>query len=321
MGGAYAGIFTSTDRENVMKWLITLSGLALAVLFQHAALATTTLRTAAQVDAEPKFVAADHYGEPVIEGLCIDLFRAIEKTDPGLAFSGDQSWSPSARIDANLHAGVLDVACGMIANRQRPQDRLLQPALFSLRYVLLARAGETATVADWRDVVAMGGNNVVLSMHGTGPSHLLSTIPALRVDAGSSTVQQNLDKLLAGRGRFFYYRLPAAHPVIRRYVAQGQVRVLPVVMLEAPAYMLIGRHVPPATARRIEAALCRLRASGVIGALNRKWAVADAGPAPHSGERDRQDRRHGATMAESTDLVKELQHGCESDQDRYRSYR
>ena len=307
-----------------MKWLIILQhGLALAMLSQHAALATTTLRTAAQADAEPKFVAAEYYGEPVVEGLCIDLFRAIEKADASLAFSGDQRWSPSARIDANLHAGLLDVACGMIRTEHRIRDQLLlQPALFSLRYLLLARAGDTVAVNNWHDVIGLGTDNVVLSVYGTGPSRVLSSMPALRVDAGSSTVQQNIHKLLAGRGRFFYYRLPAAHPVIRRYLASGQIRVLPAVMLEAPAYMMIGRHVAPATARRIQAALCKLSDSGELAALARKWSAAANAAPPHGCcQRDRQPRRHGATMAESTDLAKERNDGCESNQDRYRSYR
>ncbi|NYE58854.1 glutamate/aspartate transport system substrate-binding protein [Duganella sp. 1224] len=304
-----------------MNWLTALPGLILAGLTAGRAPAATVLRTAAQTDSEPKFVRADHDGEAVVDGLCVDIFRAIEKTDAGLRFSGEQQWRPSARIEANLHAGLLDVACGMTANPQRPQERLLQPALFSLRYVLLARAADPASVANWRDVAALGADNVVLSMHGTGPSQLLAAMPALRVDAGSSSVRHNLDKLLAGRGRFFYYRQPGAHPVIRHYLARGQVRVLPAVMLEAPAYLMVGRQVPPVTMRRIEAALCRLRASGELGALNRKWAVADAGPPPDSGQRDRQSGRHGATMTASTDLAKEHNDGCENHEDRHRSYR
>lgn len=305
-----------------MHWLITLSGLALATLSQHAALAATTLRTAAQMDSEPKFVAAEYYGEPVVEGLCVDIFHAIEKIDAGLVFSGDQNWSPSARIDANLHSGLLDVACGMIRTEHRIKDQqLLQPALFSLRYMLLARAGDVVAVDDWHDVVGLGSDNVVLSIYGTGPSRQLSSLPALRVDAGSSTVQQNIHKLLAGRGRFFYYRQPAAHPVIRDYLARGQIRVLPAVMLEAPAYLMIGRHVAPAITRRIEAALWKLSGGGQLAALARQWSVTPAvspGQPPlsgHPGHRDRQPRRRSATMAESTDLAKERNDGCESNQD------
>lgn len=147
-----------------MKWLL-ISPLALTANTYAA-----PLRTAAQTEAEPKFIAGDHFGEPLVQGLCIDIFRAIEKTDSELVFTGDQSWSPSARIDANLGAGWLDVACGMIKTAQRQDRLLLEPALFSLQYVLMARADDTVNVSGWQDIVQMGGENVVLSVNGTGPS-------------------------------------------------------------------------------------------------------------------------------------------------------
>jgi ABC-type amino acid transport substrate-binding protein len=261
-----------------MHWLITrLPGLTLAALailpfLPARAQGVTTIRTAAQTDSEPKFVAAGYHGEPVVEGLCIDIFHAIEKIDGNLSFRGDQSWLPSARIDAHLQAGLLDAACGMIRTAQRAREQqLVEPALFSMHYVLLARADDTAAINDWQDIIRLGNDNVVLSMNGTGPSHQLSTIPALRVDAGSASVQQNIHKLLARRGRFFYFRLPAAHPVIRSYCAQRQIRVLPAVMPAVPAYMMIGRHVPAATSRRIESALRKLKESGELARIAHKW--------------------------------------------------
>ncbi|MYM66112.1 transporter substrate-binding domain-containing protein [Pseudoduganella sp. FT55W] len=254
-----------------MKWLL----ISLMALTANAC--ATTLRTAAQTEAEPKFIAGDHYGEPVVQGLCIDIFRAIEKTDSGLLFSGDQGWSPSARIDANLNAGLLDVACGMTKTAERQDRQLLEPALFSLQYVLLARADDTVAVSRWQDIIQMGGENVVLSVNGTGPSRQLSTIPALRVDAGSASVRQNLHKLMIGRGRFFYYRSPANHPLIREYCAHRQIRVLPGVMRQAQAYMLVGPHVPPAIQQRLSAALRKLKDSGELDHLAKKWQVAGSG--------------------------------------------
>ena len=254
-----------------MKWLL----ISLMALSANAGAAT--LRTAAQTEAEPKFIAGDHYGEPIVQGLCIDIFRAIEKVDDELRFTGDQHWSPSARIEANLNAGVLDVACGMIKTPQRQDHLLLEPALFTLQYVLLARADDTVAVSRWQDIVQMGGENVVLSLNGSGPSHQLSTIPALRIDAGSASVRQNLHKLLIGRGRFFYYRSPATHPLIREYCARHQVRVLPGVMLQAHTYMLIGQHLPPATVQRLSTALHKLKDNGELDHLAKKWQVSGNG--------------------------------------------
>jgi ABC-type amino acid transport substrate-binding protein len=262
-----------------MKWLIAiLSSLALGLGLglPAAAQGAVTLRTAAQTESEPKFVAAAQAGEPVVQGICIDIFRAIEKVDGDLQFTGDQSWSPSVRIDATMQAGLLDVACGMAKIPSREQDRMLPPPLFTLHYVLVARADDPVSIASWQDVQRLPDNNVVLSLHGTGPSRQLATIPALRVDAGSISVQQNLHKLLIGRGRFFYTRLPAQNPLIRNYCALHRIRVLPAVMHDAPVYMMVGRHVPQATVQRLSHALHKLRDSGKLDRLAKKWKVSGA---------------------------------------------
>jgi ABC-type amino acid transport substrate-binding protein len=86
--------------------------------------------------------------------------------------------------------------------------------------------------------------------------------------------RQNLHKLMLGRGRFFYYRSPAAHPLIREYCEQHQIRVLPGVMLQAQTYMLVGQHVPPATVQRLTQALRKLKDSGELDQLAKRWKVS-----------------------------------------------
>jgi len=238
------------------------------------AAAATVLRTAAQAQSEPKFVEAGEAGRHAVGGLCVELFRALEKTDGELRFTGDQGWSPPARIDAGMQSGALDVACGLVrTTRRAARATALLPALFTLHYVLLARAGDAAAVASLDDVAHLAGDNVVLSMQGSGPSQQLQEMTALPVDAGTSTVRQNLDKLLMGRGRFFYYRLPGLNPVIREYCGKHQIKVLPAVMRNEPVYLMLARHVPPAAAQRLQAALRKLKDSGELDQLLRKWKV------------------------------------------------
>jgi len=62
------------------------------------------IRVAAQSDSEPKFVAQG----AAVAGSCIDIFRAIEKVEPGLKFVGDQQWMPLKRIEAMVVGHKLD---------------------------------------------------------------------------------------------------------------------------------------------------------------------------------------------------------------------
>lgn len=245
-----------------------------ALLAASGAGAAATLRTAAQLQSEPKFVGVEEHGRQSVQGLCVDIFRAIERKDSELVFTGDQTWSPPARIDANIVAHQLDAACGLVRNDRRSAHfTALEPSLFALRYVLLSRADDPAQVAGWDDVIRLRDNNVVLAMQGTGPSRQLEEIADLPVDAGSAGVRQNLQKLMMGRGRFFYYRLPALNPTIREYCEQRKIKVLPAVMRTAPTYLMVGKHVHPEVRQRLQNAIRKLKDSGELDQLIRKWGV------------------------------------------------
>jgi ABC-type amino acid transport substrate-binding protein len=93
----------------------------------------------------------------------------------------------------------------------------------------------------------------------------------LQIDASATNTTMNLQKLMAGRGRFFLHRTPGLHGLLERAGALSKVRILPTVMLKAPLYMVLGRQVDPLVAERVRAALEQMARSGELDQLLKKW--------------------------------------------------
>lgn len=226
------------------------------------------LRTAAQQATAPKFVQA----EGGVAGLCVDIHRAIEKTDPGLRITGDQQWRPLPRLEAELRSGVLDIGCGLMRNREREAElAYAEPALFSMSYHLVARADDPVDVLSWDDVRGLGDKGTILAIHGFGHVARLKELGGLTVDSGAVDAPTNLRKLLAGRGRFYYHRSPGIAGEIRKAGLDGKVRILPTMMDSQRFYMVAGRHVAGSTLARLNRALAQLDASGELKRLFGKW--------------------------------------------------
>ena len=155
-----------------------------------------------------------------------------------------------------------------------------EPPLFTFRYALAVRKDDDVAVSNWNDVIRLGRDNVVLVVHGMGPSRQLEDIAGLPLDAGSSTIQQNFDKLLAHRGRFVYYKAPGFERLLRQHCMQDKIKILPATMNTQSLYMVIGKHVPAATTQRLQLAIRKLKDSGELGRIQNKWENFNPDHAP-----------------------------------------
>lgn len=245
---------------------------ALGLLLGAHALASD-IRTVAQQGSAPKFIAIDVDGKAQVGGLCIEIMRAIERADPSLRFVGDQQWQPLMRAELGLAAGTLDAACGLIrtAEREAKYDFIDTP-LFPASYLLVVRADDQVRVNDWQDVRNLGERGVILSIHGyAGILAHLRGVGGLRVDAGGRDAKVNLEKLLAGRGRFFIHRSPGIAGAIASAGLQDRVKVLPTIMYSENFCMMVSKTMAPQVKEKINQALVQLSASGELAKLSKKW--------------------------------------------------
>jgi len=233
----------------------------------------TEIRTVAQYASEPKFVALDPNGSNAIGGFCIDVLRAIERVDPTLKFVGDQTWQPLPRIEARLGNGQLDAVCALL--REDPREAkytFIEPPVMPVNFYLVARADDDVQIASWDDVRKLGQQGVILSINGIGILRKLRQEGGLQIDAGTYTAKGNLEKLLAGRGRFYYRHSPGLETEIRTAGMTGKVKILPTVMQSEQWYMALSKTIPADTADRIRKAIDTLKTHGELEKIQKKWA-------------------------------------------------
>jgi glutamate/aspartate transport system substrate-binding protein len=228
------------------------------------------LRVAAQVGTEPKFLSAD---TGAVIGLCTDILRAIERIDPGLKFTGDQLWMPVTRVMTELAAGAQDAACAMQHTPDRDRKFIyLEPALFEVDYVLLARRDDPVDIRSWEDLRSLRPQPVVLVNRGFAVSATLQSIPGIQVDASAADTKLNLEKLVAGRARLYFHRGPGIPRMLERAGVAAKVRILPDALLHTGSYLVLGKHVDAAIAERLRLALAHLEKSGELQAIVKKWS-------------------------------------------------
>jgi ABC-type amino acid transport substrate-binding protein len=230
---------------------------------------TVALRTAAQEGTEPKFIAD---GAGRIVGLCIDIMRAVELLDPKLQFIGDQRWKPLIRAYSELESGAQDVQCAVQRTPEREQRfHFLGPALYTIEYHFLLRMQDNAAIHSWDDVRRMAPDNVVLVNRGFAAGDILAAMGGIVVDANSTSPQQNLQKLVAGRGRLFFHRGPGLNKLLERTGNADKVRILPQVMYSAKLYFATSKKLPADINERLEHVLFALEKNGELERLMRKW--------------------------------------------------
>ena len=245
-------------------------GVLAAALLCCTGVAATELRTAAQEGTEPKFLKDPRTGAAA--GICIDIMRAIERVDPGLHFSGEQRWLPLIRMYAGMDAGTLDAFCGLSHSPERDlKYRFVGPALFSVRYHLVARREDPVVIANWDDVRKLGADSVILANRGFGGVTILQDAGMHLIDASTGSPQLNVQKLVAHRGRFFFHRNPGLQVLLDSTGYGAKVRILPTEMARSALFFVVSKHVSADVAERLRAALLMLEKSGELESIARRW--------------------------------------------------
>ncbi|MBC3809582.1 transporter substrate-binding domain-containing protein [Undibacterium seohonense] len=237
----------------------------LLLSIQIPALAVVVIRTAAQESSEPKFIALHQNHQVAIGGICVDIFRAIEKRNPEIQFSGDQVWMPRMRIDANFIENRIDAICGVQnIERNTAQYKLLDTPLFSVDYLLAVRADDPIEVTTWEEIRALNNDGIILVLRGFGITDILQNMGGLKIDNGATSSLSNLRKLLAGRGRFYCHRSPGIKKSISQAGFEKQVRLLESPKLSEKFYMGLRKNLPEKHITMINDSLLFLHKSGEL---------------------------------------------------------
>lgn len=233
---------------------------ACLAIMPTAAAATAVLRTAAQGNNTIKFKLN---GER--KGVCVDVFQALERIDPGLRFAGWDQPMSLPRVETALADHQLDVFCGLIRTPARDAKfSFIDVPVYTVRHRIAVRMGDPIQVRSLDDIRKLGPGAVVMVLKGTAHEESLRRQGGLTLDASTQHLDVHLRKLVHGRGRFLYHTETALLRTIDMEKLGGQVKLLPVVLKEDNMLFAVSRGVPAATVDKLRHALQQMADRGEL---------------------------------------------------------
>ena len=224
--------------------------------------------------AQDGFTAKFNFENKAKPGIVIEIFRAIEKIDPGVKFVGYEVKASTARVEDSVVTGEVDTFFGLVKTPERTHKyQYVDTPLYTTRGILVARANDPVQIRGWDDIRVLGDAGGVLVARGTSHASHLKSLGGLSVDDQSATTVGNLRKLLAGRGRFFFASDINAAEEIRALKLDAQVKILPVNFWETQIYAVFSRKTHPAIVKRISDDLKMLEKTGELKKIYARYIM------------------------------------------------
>ncbi len=255
----------------MMKMYRTFVVIVFFVLMMVSSVDGVELKTGYQENSFPKYVLDQSETLADATGICVDILAALERDVPDLTFSVTKA-SPFKRILHELEKGGTDFFCCAARKEEREKkDIYLDTPVYKCSYIVAVRADDTISVENFDDIRKLAPDNVILTNAGTAAERFLKKQGGLSIDARGKDIPQNLKKLQAKRGRFYFFHdLGLASTLKRGFQGQG-LKVLPASFREYHHYAVFAKHSDPEVVDRVGAALKKLAERGELKAIFEKY--------------------------------------------------
>lgn len=228
--------------------------------------APLALRVMAQESIPPKWIAT----RTGLRGLCPDILLAIERIEPRLKFSRSIEIRSIPFLEKGLERGTIDGACALLdTDRRRAIARIAGPPLYAVRHRLAARVDDKVSIGSLAELAAL--KPLINTQRNASYAEQLRAL-GLEVDDSSGDNTVNLNKIIAGHGRFFYINELTLNWMLENEGFKGKVRMLDWVVREEPIYFHLSKKTPAVAVHLVDSALDRLEASGELAKIHAKWS-------------------------------------------------
>lgn len=226
-----------------------------------------TLRTVQQASSVVKY---DPDGAPQRPGLCMEVLRAVERTDPGLRFTGLEQVMPLRRVERLLAEGQIDAFFCLLRSPERERQwRYVPVPLYAVRHVIAQRADDNRGVDSLLDLATMSQVKPVLVTRGSVLGRKLETVGVNLAEVSSE--REALQMLVLGRTDAIYGQDINLARHIRDAHLADKVRLGRTVFLEDAQFLAVRHDLPGAIVDRLTDALRKLERDGVLRLLSEKY--------------------------------------------------
>jgi ABC-type amino acid transport substrate-binding protein len=243
-----------------MTYLINLL-IIFSFFYSYAESSPIFLKTSAQ-DFPPKY----YLENGKMQGYAVEVIKALEKEDPSLHFSGYENFATIPRIEAMLEDGSIDVFVAAFKTKAREAKfNFLNTPIAEFNYVMAVRSDDPVNARSFDDIRKLKTDNKILTLFGTALATYLKNQKGLNVDDGSANVSNNVAKLLAKRGRFFFVTDAGLNDYLEKHEEEShKIRRLPANFGKEKQYIAVSKKLAPDIRDRISKTLMKLKSSGQL---------------------------------------------------------
>jgi ABC-type amino acid transport substrate-binding protein len=213
----------------------------------------------------PKYYISSSSGKTRVNGLCIDIIKAVEKELTEIKITAKKEFVPFKRIQGNLEEGKIDVFFGFAKNSKRLEKyKFIDIPIYEVNHVIAVKADDNINIKTLEDTGKLKGNKTILTNFGTATEKFLKEKENLTIDAGGKTLSVNLEKLLLGRGRMVYFHDLGLYGTVKRNFNSGKIKILPVSFRKYFHYIAFSKKVPTEVIDKVKDAVKKLKDNGTL---------------------------------------------------------
>ncbi|MBV8466958.1 MAG: hypothetical protein JO218_13525, partial [Burkholderiales bacterium] len=168
--------------------------------------------------------------------------------------------------------GHIDVSLSAKSPTRAARYHFLEPAIETTRVRVLARAEDAIRIDKLDDLAALGDKGILLALPGSTPYSMVVGHPGIVLDAPPISIQQLLQKLIVGRGRFALGLERSMQFTAFKLGATRQFRWEPVILGELSLHLVASRRLSPERLARLDAAWKKLAASPKLKEVIQRYA-------------------------------------------------
>ena len=227
------------------------------------------IKTAAQESAPKYFTNEDNS----MAGLCVDIIRAIERTDPEIKFSGYNHFLPFNRLQRQLEDGDLDVFLGFKKTPARlSKYRFVEVPLYQLDYKLATLSQDGIDNIQLENLNDLDPEMRVLTIKGTAAASFLHEKQrSFVVDDSARSPTKMILMLKHGRARLAFYHDLGLFFVINRMNAGKDIQISSRSYSNYSHYLAFSRKVSPEVVERVTKALRKLSEEGDLDRIATRY--------------------------------------------------
>lgn len=247
-----------------MKFLCSILTLTLLQLPAHA----ISIKTMSQDNSAIKFNPSN----PAKPGICAEIISFITKKYSDLQITGLDTQAPLTRIEQGLESGQIDVFFCLLKSPERATKfHFNETPIYKVNHVVITKADDKIEIKDLATLKSLSEQSAVMVAQGSALAKFLES-QGVKIESSTKDEVANLNKLLLGRGRFYYAQdMSVLASIHEGKLDLSKFRILANSFKEEAQYVAFSKQATAATIQKISAAIDDMKKSGELENIVSKY--------------------------------------------------